>query len=82
MLDHCGGLSTDGGWVDGDDEYYRKQVEILLVWAMATTNPDVKAKLLARALGFLTLADCVDDDMLRVFQELFAAINAQLLHDP
>ena len=31
-------------------EYYRKQVELLLVWAMATTNPDLKAKLLARAL--------------------------------
>jgi hypothetical protein len=38
-------------------KYYRKQVELLLVWAMATTNPDLKAKLLARALEFLTLAD-------------------------
>ena len=27
-------------------EHYRKQVELLLVWAMATTNPDLKAKLL------------------------------------
>jgi hypothetical protein len=27
-------------------EYHRKQVELLLVWAMATTNPDLKAKLL------------------------------------
>jgi hypothetical protein len=60
-------------------EYYRKQVELLLVWAMATTNPDLKAK---RALEFLTLADCVDDGMLRVFQELFAEFNAQLLHNP
>ena len=41
-------------------EYYRKQVELLLVWAMATTNPDLKAKLLARALEFLALVDCVD----------------------
>ena len=63
-------------------EYYRKQVELLLVWAMATTNPDLKAKLLALALEFLTLADCVDDGMLRVFQELFAEFNAQLLHEP
>ena len=41
-------------------EYYRKQVELLLVWAIATTNPDLKAKLLARALEFWALVDCVD----------------------
>jgi hypothetical protein len=41
-------------------EYYRKQVELLLVWAIATTNPDLKAKLLARAPVFLALVDCVD----------------------
>jgi hypothetical protein len=63
-------------------EYYRKQVELLLVWAMATTNPDLKAKLFARALEFLALVDCVDDGMLRTFQELFAEFNAQLLHQP
>jgi hypothetical protein len=63
-------------------EYYRKQVELLLVWAMATTNPDLKAKLLARALEFLALVDCVDDGMLRGFQELFAEFNAQLLQKP
>jgi hypothetical protein len=49
---------------------------------MATTNPDLKAKLLARALEFLALVDCVDDEMLRVAQELFADLNAQLLHKP
>ena len=63
-------------------EYYRKQVELLLVWAMATTNPDLKAKLLARALEFLALVDCVDDGMLRTFQELLAEFNAPLLHKP
>ena len=63
-------------------EYYRKQVELLLVWAMATTNPDLKAKLLARALEFMTLVDRADDGMLHVFQELFAEFNAQLLHKP
>ena len=60
-------------------EYHRKQVELLLVWAMAATNPDLKAKLLARALEFSTLVDCIDDGVLRTFQELF---NAQLLHKP
>ena len=63
-------------------EYYRKRVELLLVWAMATTNPDLKAKLLARALEFSTLVDCVDDGMLRTFQELLAEFNAPLLHKP
>ena len=63
-------------------DYHRKQVELLLVWAMATTNPDLKAKLLARALKFLALVDCIDDGMLRTFQELFAEFNAQLLHKP
>ena len=48
-------------------EYHRKQVELLLVWAMATANPDLKAKLLARALEFMTLVDRADDGMLRVF---------------
>jgi hypothetical protein len=38
------------------------------VWAMATTNPDLKVKLLARAQEFLPLVDCVDDEMLRVFR--------------
>ena len=33
-------------------EYHRKQVELLLVWAMATAEPDRKAKLLSRALDF------------------------------
>jgi hypothetical protein len=63
-------------------EYHRKQVELLLVWAMATTNPDLKAKLLARALEFLALVDSVDDGMLRGFQEMLAEFNAQLLHKP
>jgi hypothetical protein len=38
---------------------------------MASAAVDLKAKLLARALEFLTLVDCVDDRMLRAFQELF-----------
>jgi hypothetical protein len=36
-------------------EYYRKQIELLLVWAMATTKPDLNAKLIERALEFLAL---------------------------
>jgi hypothetical protein len=59
-------------------EYYRKQAELLLVWAMATTDPDLKANLLARALEFLALVDGVNDGMLRGFQELLAELYAQL----
>ena len=82
MLDDWAGyrLTTAGSMAT--TEYYRKQVELLLVWATATTNPDLKAKLLARALEFLALVDCVDDGMLRGFPELFAEFNAQLLQKP
>ena len=60
-------------------EYYRKQVELLLVWAIATTNPDLKAKLLARALEFLGHIDSADDGVRRVFHEVLAECNAQAI---
>ena len=63
-------------------EYYRKQVELLLVWAMATAEPVVKAKLLSRALEFLALIDNADDRLLRLFQEVLAEFNAQLPRAP
>lgn len=49
-------------------EYYRKRVELLLVWVMATTRPELKAKLIERALEFLALANSTDDETLRLFQ--------------
>ena len=68
------------GWVDGAGRvYYRKQVELLLVWAMATAEPDLKAKLLSRALEFWALIDDADDRLLRLFQE---GLNAQLPRTP
>ena len=63
-------------------EYYRKQVELLLVWAMATAEPDLKAKLLSRALEFWALIDDADDRLLRLFQEALAEFNAQLPRTP
>ena len=62
-------------------EYYRKQVELLLVWAMATAEPVVKAKLLSRALEFWRI-DNADDRLLRLFQEALAEFNAQLPRTP
>jgi hypothetical protein len=60
-------------------EYYRKQVELLLVWAMATAEPDLKAKLFSRALEFWALIDDADDRLLRLFQEV---LNASLPRTP
>ena len=60
-------------------EYYRKQVELLLVWAMATAEPVLKAKLLSRALEFLALIDDADG-LLRLFQD--AGFNAELPRKP
>ena len=49
-------------------EYYRRQTELLLAWALATTEPGFKARLIDRALDFLALASCADDEILRTLQ--------------
>jgi hypothetical protein len=49
-------------------EYYRKQTELLLVWAFATTDPSFKTRLIERAFDFLAKANCADDEILRMFQ--------------
>ncbi len=82
VLDYCGGYRLTAAGSMATAEYYRKQIELLLVWAMATTNPDLKAKLLARALEFLALVDCADDGVRRGLQELLAEFNARLLQKP
>ena len=61
-------------------EYHRKQVELLLVWAMASAEPVLKAKLVSRALEFLALIDDADDRLLRLFQD--AGFNAELPRKP
>ncbi len=61
--------------------YNRKQFELLFTWAMATTEPNLKAKLLLRALEFLALVDDTDDRALCVFQEVLDEFKAQLLRD-
>ena len=52
------------------------------MWAKATTAPDLKANRLLRALEFLRHMDSADDGVRRVFQEVLAEFNAQLLHKP
>ena len=49
-------------------EYYRKQTELLLLWALITTEPSLKARLIERALDFLALANGADDEILRTLQ--------------
>jgi hypothetical protein len=48
----------------------------------ATAEPDLKAKLLSRALEFWALIDDADDRLLRVFQEVLAEFNALPLRKP
>ncbi len=63
-------------------EYNWKQFELLLTWAMATTNPNLKAKLLSRALEFLALVDDTDERALCIFQGVLDEFKAQLLRKP
>jgi hypothetical protein len=49
-------------------EYYRKQTELLLVWAFATTDPSFKTRLIERAFDFLAKANCADDESCACFK--------------
>ncbi len=73
-------LTAGGSMVTA--EYNWKQFELLLTWAMATTNPNLKAKLLLRAIEFLALVDDTDERALLVFQEVIDEFKAQLLRKP
>ena len=58
-------------------DYYRKQIELLLVWATAVTDSNLRIRLTQRALNLLTLANCTDDQTLRRFEELLESIRLQ-----
>jgi hypothetical protein len=55
-------------------EYYQKQTELLLAWALATTDHSFKARLIVRALDFL-VANCTDDEILRTLQMAQQSLN-------
>jgi hypothetical protein len=55
-------------------EYYQKQIELLLLWAAAATNRNLQTKLIQRACEFLTLANCIDDQTLRLFEEALESV--------
>lgn len=41
-------------------EYYQKQIELLFLWILATTDHDVRVRLLARALDLVMRASHTD----------------------
>jgi hypothetical protein len=55
-------------------EYYQKQIELLLLWAAAATNRDLQTKLIQRACELLALADCTDDQTLRLFEKTLDSV--------
>jgi hypothetical protein len=66
-----------GAWLMATSDYYRKQIELLLVWATAVTDSNLRIRLTQRALNLLTLANCTDDQTLRRFEELLKSIRSQ-----
>jgi len=66
-----------GGRLMATSDYYRKQIELLLVWATAVTDSNLRIRLTERALNLLTLANCTDDQTLRRFEELLESIRLQ-----
>jgi hypothetical protein len=59
-------------------EYYQKQIELSLLWAAAATNRDLQTKLIQRACELLALANCTDDQILRLFEETLKRITQPL----
>jgi len=41
-------------------EYYQKQIELLLLWVLATTDRDMRLRLLARTLDLVMRASHTD----------------------
>jgi len=61
-------------------EYYQKQIELLLLWASATTSRDLQVKLIERACQLLALANCADDQTLRYLEEVMESAFAKFLN--
>jgi hypothetical protein len=62
-------------------DYYRKQIELPLVWATAVTDPGLRIRLIGRALNFLTLANCTDNQTLRRFEEILESLITTQAHN-
>ena len=63
-------------------EYYQKQIELLLLWASATTSRDLQVKLIERARQLLALSNCADDQTLRYLEEVMESAFAKFLNRP
>ena len=55
-------------------EYYQKQIKLFLLWAAAATNRDLQTKLIQRACELLALANCTDDQTLRLFEKTLDSV--------
>ena len=63
-------------------EYYQKRIELLLLWASATTSRDLQVKLIERACQLLALANCADDQTLRYLEEVMESAFAKFSNRP
>jgi hypothetical protein len=63
-------------------EYYQKQIELLLLWASATSSRNLRVKLIERACQLLALANCADDQTLRYLEEELESAFAKLVKRP
>ena len=63
-------------------EYHQKQIELLLLWATATTSRDLQVKVIERACQLLALANCADDQRLRYLEEVLESAFAKLVKRP
>ena len=63
-------------------EYYQKQIELLLLWASATSSRNLRVKLIERACQLLVLANCTDDQTLRYLEGVLESASAKLINRP
>jgi hypothetical protein len=59
--------------------YYREQAQLLLTWALATTDPDFAMRLEARACALLALAELPQDQSFRDLTPFVDEFNSQQL---
>ena len=59
--------------------YYREQAQLLLTWALATTDPDFQMRLEARACELLALAELPQDQSFSDLTPLLDEFNSQQL---
>jgi hypothetical protein len=57
-------------------EYHQKQVELLVVWALATSDLRLRLALTERALNLVARANFTDEKILSALQEILTTLTA------